>query len=283
MAKHWTLFHPTHTTTHTRWSSSLSWTLAALFAPTFALLGCSSPGDSGLYGEGEGEETEELVTGVTTLAHSSNLPRCSYFELGEVYYIKSSKKLVYCDGKRMQEVPGSPAGHWITRLTPDDNICGGNGGVLIEIGIDKNSNYKLNDNEVKATAEVCNGADGATGATGENGDDGDDGQGCSLELLDAGARITCGDASVIINDGVDGNDGANGDIGATGATGSTGATGDPGASGATGVTGATGPTGPTGATGCLELEVDFDFGGAGATGSFSNCEPGATGATGPAE
>ena len=43
------------------------------------------------------------------------------------------------------------------------------GGVLVQTGIDDNSNGTLDDDEVDASEAVCNGAPGADGATGDNG------------------------------------------------------------------------------------------------------------------
>jgi hypothetical protein len=257
MAKHWTRYQPTdETTTTTRWSASFTWTLAALFGPALALAGCSAPGDGDLYGDGE--DNEQIVTGVTQLASSSDLPRCSFFELGEVYYLKSSNKLVYCDGRRMKEVTGSPYGNWVTELKPKGApACGGRGGVVIKVGLDTDGDGRIN--ELKDNQTVCNGADGATGATGATGAPGVtgatglDGQSCTLTINEAGVRtLTCGDVSIDISDGADGEDGEDGATGPTGATGEpgvTGPTGDTGAPGADGQIGPTGPQGPTGAQG----------------------------------
>src|SRR5688572_2164870 len=147
MAKHWTRYQPTdETSATTRWSANFTWSLSALFAPALALWGCSAPSDGDLYGDGANPgsaESEEVVTGVTQLASSSDLPRCSFFELGEVYFLRSSKKLVYCDGKRMKELPGSPFGHWVTELKAKANVCNGLGGVVIKVDIDETNDGKI--------------------------------------------------------------------------------------------------------------------------------------------
>lgn len=55
-----------------------------------------------------------------------------------------------------------------------DSMCP-TGGVKISVGNDKNSNGKLDSDEVKDTQEVCNGAKGTDGMNGMNGNDGNNG------------------------------------------------------------------------------------------------------------
>jgi hypothetical protein len=237
-----------------------------------ALVACSTPSDNGLYEDGVEEEEEPLtavaMTGVATFEQKSQVPACSIYSLGEVYYVKSTKELIYCDGKKLRPIDiDDPSGHWITQLgKPKKKDCP-NGGVLIQVGIDKNGNGYLKGNEILDTAVVC------------NGEDGEDGTSCTVEgNPDAGTHtITCTDGtSTVIFDGSDGSDGATGATGATGDTGATGATGEPGATGATGDTGATGATGDIGATGDVgPTGATGDVGPTGATG-----DTGATGATG---
>lgn len=88
-----------------------------------------------------------------------------------------------------------------------------------------------------SVVELSPGPAGATGPVGP---------GCTVERAAPVTRVTCGDATVDIQDGAAG---ATGPTGAAGPTGNTGAAGATGPTGATGSTGATGPTGPTGATG----------------------------------
>lgn len=76
--------------------------------------------------------------------------------------------------------------------------------------------------------------------------------GCTQEQVSGGTEITCGDETVLIQngqDGLNGSDGAKGDKGETGATGSTGLTGATGAKGDKGDTGATGSAGANGLNG----------------------------------
>jgi hypothetical protein len=277
MAKHWTRYQPTDKTTHTtRWSASSSWTLAALFLPAFAA--CSSP-SNGLYEtEASGDETE--MTGVATFEQKSQVPACSYFALGEVYYVKSTKELLYCDGKRLKPIDiKDPYGHWLTELKNAKAADCPNGGVEIRVGIDKNGNGYLKGSEILDTAVVCNGEDGADGT------DGQDGKSCTVTANgDAGTvTISCEDGTeaTVSNgeDGATGATGAAGPAGATGADGAPGATGATGADGATGDTGATGADGAPGATGADGAPGATGADGApGATGADG--APGATGATG---
>ena len=50
------------------------------------------------------------------------------------------------------------------------------GGVLIEMGLDSNSNSELDSDEISQTQYICSGANGADGLNGTNGVDGEDGQ-----------------------------------------------------------------------------------------------------------
>src|SRR5690606_35089240 len=148
MAKHWTRYQLTdETSLTTRWSARAAWAVAALVA-------CSAPDESGLYADEAAEddgtevETEPLtavaMTGVATFEQKSQVPACSFFALGEVYYVKSTRELVYCDGKKLRPIDvDDPSGHWVTQLgTPKKKDCA-NGGVLIQVGIDKNDNGVL--------------------------------------------------------------------------------------------------------------------------------------------
>lgn len=103
------------------------------------------------------------------------------------------------------------------------------GGVVIEVGVDRDRDGVLSAEEITSTEKVCNGADGIDGAAGADGSDGADGA-----------------------DGIDGADGANGADGADGIDGATGADGIDGIDGATGadgIDGANGADGIDGATG----------------------------------
>src|SRR5262245_36250433 len=127
MTKHWTRYQPSaKTASATRWSAPAVWNLATLIVP--ALVACSTTSDSGLSGDGqEGEAAAEpltavAMTGVATFEQRSQLPACSLYSLGEVYYVKSSKELIYCDGKRLRSIDiDDPSGHWLTQLgTPEE-------------------------------------------------------------------------------------------------------------------------------------------------------------------
>jgi hypothetical protein len=249
-----------------------------------ALAACSTPSHDGLYDDSVEQDEDPLtavaMTGVATFEQKSQVPACSLYALGEVYYVKSTKELIYCDGKKLRPIDiDDPSGHWITQLgTPKQKDCP-NGGVLIQVGIDKNENGYLKGNEILDYAIIC------------NGEDGEDGTSCTVAgNPDAGTHtITCTDGtSTVIFDGSAGATGATGATGDTGATGATGATGDTGATGATGDTGATGATGATGDTGATGATgATGDTGATGATGDTGATGPtgatgdvGATGATG---
>lgn len=55
----------------------------------------------------------------------------------------------------------------LIRVTPDDSCP--NGGILIEVGLDTNSNGSLDAGEVQSTYSICNGTDGSNGTNGSNG------------------------------------------------------------------------------------------------------------------
>ncbi|PLW94228.1 MAG: hypothetical protein C0592_03570 [Marinilabiliales bacterium] len=188
-------------------------------------------------------------------------------------------------------------------LEPAGANCA-NGGIMLEFGLDANSNGILDAGEVNGalTRYVCNGADGAAGATGPQGPAGPTGatgpqgpagatgpigpqgpQGpagtgyntVALTTMEP-AGVNCPNGGVLLEFGLDANGNGILDPGevdpllsryvCNGVDGAAGPQGPAGATGATGPAGPQGPAGPTGATGAT--------GPAGATG--------ATGATGPA-
>src|ERR1041384_6815354 len=122
MAKHWTRHQPTEEITPTtRWSAQFAWSLATLIVP--ALVACSTPSDGGLYDDASSVEEEDepftavAMTGVATFEQKSQVPACSFYALGEVYYVKNTKELIYCDGKKLRPIDiDDPSGHWITQL-----------------------------------------------------------------------------------------------------------------------------------------------------------------------
>ncbi|MBN2729177.1 MAG: collagen-like protein [Bacteroidales bacterium] len=129
--------------------------------------------------------------------------------------------------------PAGPAGTGyntvaLTSLEPAGVNCP-NGGVLLQFGLDANSNGVLDPGEVDPSLSryVCNGAVGATGPAGP-----------------AGATGPAGPA------GPAGPTGATGATGPAGPAGAMGATGPAGPTGATGATGPQGPQGPAGPLGC---------------------------------
>lgn len=118
--------------------------------------------------------------------------------------------------------PQGPAGTGfntvaLTTVEPAGINCP-NGGVLLQFGLDANSNGVLDAGEINPVLSryVCNGAQGPAGAAGATGPQGPAGP-----------------------------------TGATGATGPAGPTGATGPAGPTGATGATGAQGPAGPVGCL--------------------------------
>lgn len=174
---------------------------------------------------------------------------------------------------------GAPGSNSLTRNSPEPSgqNCA-DGGTKIEMGLDKNKNGTLDDDEVTSAAYVCGEVANALVET---------------TTLDVGDP-NCADGGIQIDIGIDangngkldedeaktnyacnggkgpsGSTGPKGSTGADGATGPAGPAGTDGATGATGSTGSLGPAGPTGATG--------DPGPTGATGVV-----GPTGVTGPA-
>jgi len=196
----------------------------------------------------------------------TSLPSCGKSTAGNVFYIVKDEQLVYCDGKKYQDVafPCDPA--WLVSAGAATSCA--YGGALLSAGPDNNGNGKLDKKEVVSSAAACNGATGPQGPVGP-----------------AGAN------------GATGSQGPVGPAGANGATGSQGAVGPAGANGAQGPQGLTGPTGPAGSSCNVEDDVavpggaiircengfavrifDGRDGATGATGATG--APGATGANG---
>ncbi|MET0793169.1 MAG: collagen-like protein, partial [Polyangiaceae bacterium] len=171
---------------------------------------------------------------------------------------------------------GAPGSNSLTRNSPEpagENCA--SGGTKIEMGLDKNKNGALDDDEVTGAAYVCGEVSNALVET------------TTLDVGDA----NCPDGGIQIDIGIDANGngkldadeaktnyacsggkgpsgtaGPKGNTGADGATGPVGPSGSDGATGPTGSTGAVGPAGSTGATGVAGPQGD----------------PGLTGVTGPA-
>jgi hypothetical protein len=82
-----------------------------------------------------------------------------------------------------------------------------------------------------------NGSKGETGTDGTDGVDGSDGEAaeiCTVEEVDDGAKITCGDKSAVVKNGKNGNDGTDGAAGSDGVDGVDGTDGQDGVDGADG-------------------------------------------------
>jgi hypothetical protein len=161
------------------------------------------------------DSAPEEPIAVAHFALKSSLPSCGKSTAGAVYYIIQDEQLVYCDGKKYQDVefPCDPS--WLVAAGAATSCT--YGGTTLSAGPDHNGNGKLDKKEVVSSAAACNGAPGATGPTGPQGP--------------AGAN------------------GTNGATGAPGPQGPNGATGATGATGAIGVTGATGANGTNGTDG----------------------------------
>ncbi|WP_462249967.1 DUF7151 family protein [Ekhidna sp.] len=117
-----------------------------------------------------------------------------------------------------------------------------NGGIEIKIGLDSNSNGELDDGEVDATYDICNGSDGSDGTNGTNGLDGyttlsniiteDPGANCAnggikIELgLDTNNNGTLDNDEVVSENYVcNGTNGSNGSDGSDGSNGTDGSDG----------------------------------------------------------
>ncbi|WP_241758562.1 collagen-like protein [Pyxidicoccus parkwayensis] len=126
----------------------------------------------------------------------------------------------------------------LTTPEPVGANCGF-GGVRMETGVDLNSNGKLDDDEVNASATkfLCNGAQGLRGDTGAVGPQGPKGD--------------TGETGAVGPQGPKGDTGAVGATGPQGPKGDTGDTGPQGPQGPKGDTGDTGSQGPQGESGAL--------------------------------
>ena len=123
-----------------------------------------------------------------------------------------SKTDYVCNGEKGE--PGQNGNNALVKTSDAETTKCKNGGVKIEVYIDKNNNGEIDDeDEIVAdqTKYICNGAKGNPGTTGETGPKGEDGQ--------------------------DGEDGPKGDQGPKGDTGAKGDQGTPGAAGANGENG----------------------------------------------
>jgi len=109
-------------------------------------------------------QTRDGDVEVVTYELLSQVPACNRDRTNLVYYVKSENRFFYCDGRKLSPIDLScPPDKTIKTLiattdAPPDQCP--TGGVLIQIGLDANSNDKLDPSEVKSSARVCNGATG---------------------------------------------------------------------------------------------------------------------------
>lgn len=82
------------------------------------------------------------------------------------------------------------------------------GGTLVEVGTDLNSNNALDDNEIQTSFFVCNGENGADGSDGTNGTDGSNGL---TSLIRVTTSTSCDNGGITIEVGID--DDQNGSLG----------------------------------------------------------------------
>jgi len=92
-------------------------------------------------------------------------------------------------------------------IPPGDATCAF-GGILVETGIDENSNGVLDVSEVDASEKVCNGAPGTNGATGTNGapgTNGGNGLNSLITLNTEPSGVNCPSGGMRIDAGIDTN------------------------------------------------------------------------------
>jgi hypothetical protein len=172
----------------------------------------------------------------------------------------------------------------LTRLV--DEAAGANchdGGKRLDLGLDRDGDGVLGDDEVKTTAYICSNAL-ASGAITESvplplGDENCPSGGSAVRIgmdLNQNGKLDANEAvTQYVCRGVDG---ALGVVGPQGESGSSGPDGAQGATGARGMMGATGPEGPSGPTGDPGATGEVGAGETGAAGPAG--ESGAIGATG---
>jgi hypothetical protein len=96
-----------------------------------------------------------------------SLPFCGPSTAGAVYYVMPEAQLVYCDGNSHQDVELRYDSTWLVAAGATASCA--HAGSMLSAGPDKNGNGKLDEQEIVASAAVCNGAPDAQGAGGAPG------------------------------------------------------------------------------------------------------------------
>ena len=133
-----------------------------------------------------------------------------------------------------------------------------NGGLTIEVGLDDNDNGELDNGEINASYELCNGIDGT------NGSNGSDGLSTLINVTSEGSGENCTNGGLLIVVGIDDNndnvlDAAEVDATAYVCNGSDGTDGNDGSNGTSSITRVTTESaGVNCANGGLKIEIGMD-------------------------
>jgi len=216
----------------------------------------------------------------------SQIKTCSIFSLITrfSFILVASLGLAACgggggDSGNLPATPGtdSSVAAKTTVISPGDPICA-YGGVLVETGIDENSNGVLDANEVDASEKVCNGAPGAAGTNGSNGSNGvngSNGLNALVNITNEGAGTNCASGGKRIDSGLDANSNGSLDAGEIASTdyicdGAPGTNGTDGTNGTNGTDGLNAlidmnpePVGVNCPNGGLRIDVGIDSNGNG--------------------
>ncbi len=137
-------------------------TASVLVGLSLVASGCSLD-SSVATSDPHGPGADAHYVGVTTVAATSDLPKCKNSNEGIVYYVESTDQFHYCHAETM--VPIDPCcSDGLNSLIRQTAIPPGSvecpaGGVLLESGLDANGNGVLDDVEVERSTVICNGAD----------------------------------------------------------------------------------------------------------------------------
>jgi len=124
---------------------------------------------------GNNETSEPSFVVAETFA---NVPICTRFRTGIVYYVADTDEFFFCDGRTLQPLDLS--------------------------GQDGTSCTVSRDESAGTTTITCEDGTVAVVQDGQDGQDGEDGTSCTIAENAAGATITCGSESVTLTDGQDG-------------------------------------------------------------------------------
>lgn len=136
-----------------------------------------------------------------------------------------------------------------------------NGGITIEVGLDDNDNGELDEGEVNASYDLCNGLDGADGSNGTNG------LSTLINVKSESSGDNCANGGLLIEVGIDDNSDHVLDSDEVDATsyvcnGADGSDGNDGADGTNGIASITRVTTESGGSNCanggLKLEIGMD-------------------------